>query len=133
VADGDVLWTHEPQSRQVLRQSYASLPFPFSLIATPQKLDIDYSVSIADSTTVGRPGDIVLRMVPKDRRHLPKDLLVAVDPQTGIIGSLVFHDRAGSSVEMTFTDVEVNVGQDDTKFRFSVPAATQVLRGTPLP
>jgi chaperone LolA len=129
IADGQTLWVYEPEDEQAFRQDLrsSSLPSSVTFLWGAGKLTDEFTVTVEKIEGVGAPGDLVLKLVPKQATAQYRYLVFVVDANAMVKETLVY-DQQGGTNRMTFHDVALNRGVPDGKFTFSPPAGTRVIR-----
>ncbi len=129
LSDGQTLWVYEPDDAQAFRQDLRSstLPLSVSFLFGQGKLTDEFTVAVAHETGVGQMGDVVLKLVPKTATTAYRYLLFVVDPKTGLVRETIIFQDNGATNHLSFSNVEINRGMDEAKFKFVAPPGTKVL------
>jgi outer membrane lipoprotein carrier protein len=132
IADGQTLWVYQPEDQQAFRQEMksASLPSSVGLLMGDgkSKLTDEFTITEEKVEGVGTPGDVILKLVPKQATAQYRYVVFAVDPASAMVKEMVIYDQQGGANHLTFKDVELNKGVSDGKFAFSPPAGTKIIR-----
>lgn len=124
VSDGETVWVHDPDLRQVTRRA-ANIALdgtPAALLASETRLGETFDVIALPETEDGARG---WRLTPReaDAEFTRIDLWMQGDvPQR-----LVFSDSLGGETEILFTAVQVNPTFDRERFTFRVPRGHDVV------
>ena len=134
VADGKTLWVYEPEDEQAFKQSLqtSSLPSSVTFLFGTGKLDSEFDISAErpPSLPVTTPpaDDVFLKLVPKQPTAQYHHLYFVVDPKTFMVKESYVYDQQGGINHLSFRDVLTNKGVPDSKFEFSPPAGTRVIK-----
>ena len=127
VADGQTLWVHQPEHRQVLKAPFRAAfqsATPVSFLFGVGELASDFDASLLPSD---KPGVVRLKLVPKQEREIGV-LVLDVSPQTYDILGAEVTDPLGNVTRLRFRDMKRDVGLDDAKFTFRAPPGTDVVQ-----
>lgn len=132
VSDGSVLWVHEPEDEQVYKQSLAesALPSTVSFLFGKGRLDKEFTVTAPEDgggILNPPPGEIVLKLVPRQPNTQYKHILFVVQMESGMVSRTVVFDHEARINSMTFTGFEINTGQPDSHFAFTPPKGVKVV------
>jgi outer membrane lipoprotein carrier protein len=130
VADGETLWIYEPEDQQAFRQSMtaSSLPSSVSFLFGKGQLADEFEITRENQPGLGRQGEVVLKLVPRQATAQYRYLFFVVDDKTAMVTGTVVYDQQGGQSRLSFHDVEVNRGVRDDKFQFKPPAGTRILQ-----
>ena len=131
VADGQVLWVYEPEDEQAFKQELkaSTLPTQVAFLVGQGKLSDEFEATIVPADKLKIPeGDVVLKLVPKIATAAYRHLLFVVDPRSGQVKQTHIADQQGGWNRLFFSDVEINRGVGDGKFKFSPPKGTRILQ-----
>jgi outer membrane lipoprotein carrier protein len=130
VADGETLWIYEPEDQQAFRQSMttSSLPSSVSFLFGKGRLTDEFEITRENQPDLARPGEVVLKLVPRQATAQYRYLLFLVDEKTAMVTGTVVYDQQGGQSRLDFQNVEVNRGVGDDKFQFKPPAGTRILQ-----
>jgi len=129
VSDGAMLWVYDPEDEQAYKQDLKSnaLPAQVSFLLGEGKLDKEFDASLTKVDGLA-PDELALKMVPKTGTTAYRYLVFVVDGKTGQVRQTIIYGQDGSINRMSFVDVQQNKGVDDSKFKFSPPAGTKILK-----
>ncbi|MCS6914270.1 MAG: outer membrane lipoprotein carrier protein LolA [Myxococcales bacterium] len=131
IADGTLLWVYEPEDEQAFRQPLSSsqLPAQVSFLFGKGRLQEEFEITALEGSSLGGPGDAVLKLVPRVPTAQYRYLAFVVDLRTALVKETVVYDQQGGSNRIVFSNIETNVkgGIDDSRFRFTPPPGTKVL------
>lgn len=130
VADGQSLWVYEPEDEQAFRQDLKSsaLPSSVTFLWGAGRLSDEFTVTVDQVEGVGGPGDVVLKLVPKQATAQYRYLLFVVDSKSAMVKETLVYDQQGGVNRMRFHDVELNKKVPDSKFSFTPPPGTRIIR-----
>jgi outer membrane lipoprotein carrier protein len=126
--DGNTLWMVEHDTRKVTKTNVigkSKLTAPLQWLFDGEKLLSEYEVDYADPEQAKRYGDAdhhVLKLRPEAKSKPFKGLALVVDASTGRVDGLVVYNNDGSNNYYEFSDVRTNVGLEDGRFEFRLPA-----------
>jgi outer membrane lipoprotein carrier protein len=125
VADGKLLWVYQPEHHQVLKTPFRAAfqsATPISFLLGVGQLKNDF-----DATLLSSGPDVVrLKLVPK-REHEIGVLVLDVGSQTYDIVAAEVTDPLGNVTRLAFSNLQRDVGLDDSPFTFIVPPGTDVV------
>jgi outer membrane lipoprotein carrier protein len=131
VADGTTLWVYEPEDEQAYKQplSGSQLPAQVSFLFGRGKLSDEFDITYLDGQSLGEPGDLVLKLVPKVASAQYRYLVFVVSPSTFLVKETVLYDQQGGQNDIAFSAVEQNpkAGIDTARFQFTPPANTKII------
>ena len=131
VADGTTLWVYEPEDEQAYKQPLSSsqLPAQVSFLFARGKLSDEFEITYLDGQSLGEPGDLVLKLVPKVASAQYRYLVFVVSSSTFLVKETVLYDQQGGQNDIAFSTVEQNpkAGIDNARFQFTPPANTKII------
>jgi len=132
LTDGITAWFYVPGERQARRTPVKQLedlrsPLRYLLGKTKLEKELD-GLSFAPDAKPLKPGDVVLRGVPRGMRERVAQTLLEVTPD-GLISRMVVEELDGSVTEFRFLQQRENVEIPDQQFRFTPPAGVEVVAG----
>src|SRR5271165_3554023 len=132
LTDGITAWFYVPGERQARRTPVKQLedlrsPLRYLLGKTKLEKELD-GLSLAPDAKPLRPGDVVLRGVPKGMHERVAQTLLEVTPD-GLISRIVVEELDGSVTEFRFLQQRENVEIPDQQFRFTPPPGVEVVAG----
>lgn len=131
VADGTTLWVYEPEDEQAYKQPLSSsqLPAQVSFLFGRGKLSDEFEITYLDGQSLGEPGDLVLKLVPKVASAQYRYLVFVVSSSTFLVKETVLYDQQGGQNDIAFSTVEQNpkAGIDNARFQFTPPANTKII------
>jgi len=132
LTDGITAWFYVPGERQARRTPVKQLedlrsPLRYLLGKTKLEKELD-GLSFAPDAKPLKPGDVVLRGVPKGMRERVAQTLLEVTPD-GLISRMVVEELDGSVTEFRFLQQRENVEIPDQQFRFTPPPGVEVVAG----
>lgn len=129
VSDGKTAWFYVPgeqQARRTPMKKLEDLRSPLAYLLGKTKLRKEFeALSLAPDAPPWRPGDTVLRGVPKFMEGV-NQVLMEIAPGGNIV-RLVVDGADGSTTEYRFEDQKENVEIADRQFQFVPPAGVQVI------
>lgn len=129
LADGDLLWLHEPEDKQAFRQDLKSsqLPAALAFLTGKGQLATEFDIVFASDPRLGGPGDYVLALSPRQPQSQVKSILFVVDPQTFLVRESLITDPQGNTNDLLFSDIKINSRLTDATFRWTPPPGTRVI------
>jgi outer membrane lipoprotein carrier protein len=132
IADGKVLWIYEPEDEQVFKRPLgeSTLPSTVSFLFGKGSLAKEFEVTAPEDNGGAAgllPGEIVLRLVPRQANSQYQHLLFVVWPESGEVRRTIVFGRDGKVNSMTFTGAVTNSNQPDTHFKFTPPKGVKVI------
>jgi outer membrane lipoprotein carrier protein len=130
VTDGKLAWFYVPGERQARKapvKKLDDLRSPLRYLLGKTKLEKELAgLSLAVDVSPEKPGDVVLRGVPKGMEDRVSSVLLEVSSQ-GAIERMVVDEVDGSSTEYRFGNQRENQPIADKRFRFSPPPGVEVV------
>lgn len=131
VSDGESVHLYLPSSRQVNRESVDEtfddrIPLMFLLGRSELSREFDRIDLLREIPQV--EGTRLLRMYPR-RESYVEHVLLEVNPLNFDIQRLRIVHKDGAASEFLFSEIESNVGLDDSLFDFEIPPGVQVIDG----
>lgn len=130
VSDGQKLWVHTPDLKQVnVADAPRALAGPAgSFLAGLGRLRESFTVRFLNpANPTDEAGRVVLDLTPKQPEPSLARLILAVDPGSWLVRKAVVYDQFGNTVTLTFTRVSPNPGLPDSLFTFTPPPGTAVV------
>jgi outer membrane lipoprotein carrier protein len=130
VSDGRTLWIYNPDDKSVLRDDIGGAleRTPLAFLMGLGELTRDFDVARAEpSVALGRPGDVVLALTPRQPLAALQELYLAVDPKRALVTAALIVDPFGNRTRIVFDRIRTNVGLPDSRFAFAVPPGVQVV------
>lgn len=132
LADGKDAWFYvpgEPQARTVSMKKLNDLRSPLAFLLGKTKLDKELQgLSLAPDVQPWKPGDVVLRGVPKAMADQVSEVLLEITPEHWI-ARIVIEQVDGSTTEYRFSNQKENVEVAERMFHFTPPAGVGVVEG----
>jgi outer membrane lipoprotein carrier protein len=132
LSDGRDVWFYVPgdhQARKTPVRKLDDLRSPLRMLLGKTHLEKELQgLSFAPDVAPWRPGDQVLRGVPKSLGEQISQVLVEVTPGHEI-GRMLLEATDGSVTEYRFDDQKRDVPVSDERFRFAPPPGTEVIDG----
>ena len=91
------------------------------------KLADDFQISFARSEEADKDGNVLLKLVPRERDFGIGELFLTLDKQFRI-SQVSFTDGYGNATRLVFRGIQINNNLPDKFFSFTPPAGTEVLR-----
>lgn len=129
LADGNLLWLYEPEDQQAFKQDLRSsqLPAALAFLTGKGQLATEFEISFDKLPRVGRPGDYVLSLSPRQPQAQVKSLIFVVDPRTFHVTESLITDAQGNTNDLLFSDIKINTRIADATFHWTPPAGTRVI------
>ncbi len=130
VADGRKAYFYVPEERQVfvsdLNLSTAETPLLFLLGKGDVRADFEVSLETEEDSL--QPDNVLLRLEPKRPTGQFSKVLVEVEPATSLIHRLSIVEPIGQRNDYILSNFSENVRVSDRRFRFKIPAGTEVIQ-----
>lgn len=130
VSDGQTLWIYNPEDKTVLKDQIGGAlertPLAFLMGLGELTRDFDIGRPPAD-LALGRSGDLLLALTPKEPIAALKTLHLAVDPKRALVTAALIEDPFGNRTRLAFEDIKTNTGVPESRFAFTVPPGVQVV------
>ncbi len=130
-SNGQTLWIYNPADRTVIKEEIgtALARTPLAFLMGLGELTRDFEVARAEpGVDLGRPGDVVVALTPREPVAALQELLLAVDPERALVTAALVVDPFGNRTRITFEDIRTNVGLPDSRFAFTVPPGAKVVQ-----
>jgi outer membrane lipoprotein carrier protein len=135
VSDGKSAWFYVPGERQARKapvKKLDDLRSPLRYLLGKTKLEKELAgLSLGAQVSPERPGDVMLRGVPKGMEERVSSVLLEVTPE-GAIERMVVDEVDGASTEYRFGNQRENQPIADQRFRFSPPPGVEVIEAQEL-
>ena len=130
VSDGKTAWFYvpgEPQVRRAPVKKLDDLRSPLRYLLGQTRLEKEFSgLSLAPDVQPSRPGNVVLRGVPKGMEDRISQVLLEITPGWQI-ARLVIEEGNGAVTEFRFAEQKENVAIPDQRFKFSPPPGVEIV------
>ncbi len=132
IADGKTLWVHEPEDKQAFRNplNTANLSTGLTFLLGKGDLTKEFNISYADEK-LGAPGDLVLKLMPKEPTSQYQHLIIAIKPNDYSVGESMVVQKHGKN-HFIFSKMHFNTKLGKGRFRFKPPEGTRVIDGSKL-
>jgi outer membrane lipoprotein carrier protein len=135
VSDGKSAWFYVPGERQARKapvKRLDDLRSPLRYLLGKTKLEKELAgLSLAAEVSPERPGDVMLRGVPKGMEERVSSVLLEVSPE-GAIERMVVDEVDGATTEYRFGNQRENQPIADRRFRFFPPPGVEVVEAQEL-
>jgi outer membrane lipoprotein carrier protein len=135
VSDGKSAWFYVPGERQARKapvKKLDDLRSPLRYLLGKTKLEKELAgLSLAVEVSPQRPGDVMLRGVPKGMEERVSSVLLEITPE-GAIVRMVVDEVDGASTEYRFGNQRDNQPIADQRFHFSPPPGVEVIEAQDL-
>jgi outer membrane lipoprotein carrier protein len=130
VSDGQTMTAYEPAANQAFTQSLSSsqLPTALSFLTGQGDLAADFHFRLIPAQTYAFTGGYVIELRPKTPTAQYERLVFFVDGQSYQVLRTLVIDQAGNRNKMEFTNVRLNAGVPDARFRVALPAGVRMIR-----
>ena len=131
IADGKQLWVWEPDDQQAFRNplSTDTLSTGLAFLLGKGDLSKEFNISYSDGKQLGGPGDVVLKLTPKQPTGQYEHLLFAVNLQDHAVGESMVVGKHNNN-HFVFTNLQINTKISGARFRFHPPTGTRVIDGS---
>ena len=130
VGDGREAWLYLPEEKQARRSSMRDLDdlrSPLAFLLGKTKLEKELQLlSFAPDVEPWKPGDSMLRGVPRGMKDRIRQVLLEITPEHRIARILI-HGTDDSITEYRFNNQKENVEVPERQFRFAAPLGTEVI------
>jgi outer membrane lipoprotein carrier protein len=131
ISNGKQAWFYVPgeqQARRTAAKKLEDLRSPLGYLLGKTKLQKEFQgLSLAPDVPSLRPGDVVLRGVPRFMQSVTQ-VVLEIGPD-GRIMRLVVDGADGSTTDYRFADQKENLPIADRQFQFTPPPGVQVIEG----
>ena len=132
IADGKMLWVHEPEDKQAFRNPLDSANLSTGLTFLLGKGDLTKEFDVAYAADkLGAPGDLVLKLMPKAATGQYEHLVIAIKPNDYSVGESMVVQKHGTN-HFIFSNMAFNTSLGKSRFRFTPPEGTRVIDGSKL-
>jgi len=130
VTDGKTAYFYVPGERQARKapvKKLDDLRSPLRYLLGKTRLQKEFAnLSLAPDVAPARPGDILLRGLPRGMEDRVASVLLEVSP-AGEIQRLIVNEVDGSTTEFRFSQQKENLPLADQRFRFSPPPGVEMI------
>ncbi|MEK6813317.1 MAG: outer membrane lipoprotein carrier protein LolA [Nitrospirota bacterium] len=130
VLDGTHVWIYQPDQKQVVKRRQADAFPPGSatnFLAGIGRLREDFDPAFALENRVNQHGNILLRLIPKQKDLTLTRVMLEVDPKSWAVIRVSLHDSARGTTTIRFSRIAMNKGIPDETFRFVPPKGVTVV------
>jgi outer membrane lipoprotein carrier protein len=130
VADGETVWFHRPEQKQVVVQKIAAAftrQTPLLFLFGRGDFAAEFTWDEGDLAP-GPGGTVSIALRPKVESPELARLVLEVAPGDCRLTGSTLEDAFGNVTRLAFTEERANPGLDPALFRFTVPSGTEVLR-----
>ena len=130
VLDGTHVWIYQPDQKQVVKRRQADAFPPGSatnFLAGIGRLREDFDPAFALENRVNQRGNILLRLIPKQKDLTLTRVMLEVDPKSWAVVRVSLHDTARGTTTIRFSRIAMNKGIPDGTFRFVPPKGVTVV------
>lgn len=130
VLDGTHVWIYQPDQKQVVKRRQADAFPPGSatnFLAGIGRLREDFDPAFALENRVNQRGNILLRLIPKQKDLTLTRVMLEVDPKSYAVVRVSLHDSARGTTTIRFSRIAMNKGIPDETFRFVPPKGVTVV------
>jgi len=135
VTDGKTAWFYVPGERQARRTAVKNLDdfrSPLRYLLGKTKLEKEFDgLSIVTAENPSKPGDIILRGVPRGMEDRVEESRLEVAPD-GQIVRISIEELDGTYTEFRFREPKENVPIAESKFKFVPPPGVEVMQASEL-
>jgi outer membrane lipoprotein carrier protein len=130
VSDGTLLRVYEAANKQMYEQSVNQSQYPAALafLTGQGSLDANFTFEIKSGAEMSYPGGYVLVGTPKTPTPAYTKVLFYVDSGTSQILRVLILDGQQNRNRFDFTSAQVNVNVDPSKFTFTPPSGTTIVK-----
>jgi outer membrane lipoprotein carrier protein len=132
LTDGHDAWFYVPGEHQVRKESFKKLEdlrSPLGFLLGKTKLDKELEgLSLASDRTPVKPGNLVLRGVPKGMKDRINQVLLEITADSRIV-RIEMEEADGGITQYEFQEQKENVPVEDARFRFNPPPGVETIEG----
>ena len=130
VTNGKRMWIYSPKEKQALLYEDQALPGTGfeSLLTDLEQLDELFTVREVEDPEAKRINNVVLELTPKAENANFKSLRLELSRKKYLLRRLVLVDAFDTETELSFTQVRLNSGMDDSVFDFQPPEGVEVIK-----
>lgn len=130
VSDGSTLRVYEASNKQMYEQTVNQSQYPaaLSFLTGQGSLDQNFDFQIFPGAQFGYQGGYVLVGTPKQPTPAYTKVLFYVDAQTSQVLRVLILDGQQNRNRFDFTNPQVNTNVDASKFTFSPPPGTTIVK-----
>ncbi len=130
VSDGTTLRVYEAGNKQMYEQTVNQSQYPaaLSFLTGQGNLDSNFTFEIKTGAEMSYPGGYVLVGTPKSPTPAYTKVLFYVDSGTSQVLRVLILDGQQNRNRFDFTNAQVNLTVDATKFTFTPPAGTTIVK-----
>jgi outer membrane lipoprotein carrier protein len=130
VSDGTLLRVYEAANKQMYEQTVNQSQYPaaLSFLTGQGSLDTNFTFEIKSGAEMSYPGGYVLIGTPKTPTPAYTKVLFYVDAGTSQVLRVLILDGQQNRNRFDFTNAQANVTVDPSKFVFTPPAGTTIVK-----
>lgn len=130
VSDGTTLRVYEAANKQMYEQTVTQSQYPAALafLTGQGSLDTNFTFEIKTGAEMSYPGGYVLVGTPKTATPAFTKVLFYVDAATSQVLRVLILDGQQNRNRFDFANAQVNTTVDATKFTFTPPAGTTIVK-----
>jgi outer membrane lipoprotein carrier protein len=130
VSDGTLLRVYEAANKQMYEQTVNQSQYPaaLSFLTGQGSLDSNFTFEIKPGAEMAYPGGYVLIGTPKTATPAYTKVLFYVDAGTSQVLRVLILDGQQNRNRFDFTNAQVNVTVDASKFTFTPPPGTTIVK-----
>lgn len=127
VTDGETVWSYSASNKQVLIDRFKS----DERTLTPERIltaaPSDFSAAVLGKEKIGKIDATVLKLVPRDEQSLIKTMKLWIDDSDWMMMKVELTDVNGKVTTYSVTDIRLNIGLPDSRFKYQIPEGTDVV------
>jgi outer membrane lipoprotein carrier protein len=131
ISDGKAAWLYLPAEKQVRKSSLKQLDdfrSPLAFLLGKAKLEKELQgLSFAPDVQTWKPGDAILRGVPRGMEDRVRQVLIEITPEHRI-ARLIIDGTDDSVTEYRFSDQQEDAPVEEVGFHFVAPAGSEVIQ-----
>jgi outer membrane lipoprotein-sorting protein len=126
VSDGAIVWTHNKEARQALKQNL-SAPEKFNFLSFLSDMQSRYNSTYGGKEAVGGLDCHKIELTPKEKGRDFKKLILWVDGKTYLIGKMETKDLLENETIFWFTQIKINPKLKPGLFEFRLPPKVELI------
>jgi outer membrane lipoprotein carrier protein len=128
ILDGKNLWFYIPSEKQVMKNNFSTIPTHIVVDLFRGQIDIQqkFKVVYIQNVLKDKKSEIEIELIPIIYDPTLKRLILWINPETYIIIKSSIEDEFGNKTSLTFLNIEVDMGIDNSLFNFVPPPDVEI-------
>jgi len=134
ILDGKNLWVYLPEEKQVMKNNFNVIPSHIitDLFRSRINLRERFHVTMVNAGVQTAGNEITLELSPVEYDPTVKKLHLTIDAGSYLIVKTSLEPEFGNTTDLTFSNIEVDTGLDDTLFEFTPPPGVELFEAPQL-